>query len=449
MMSLVKRFYLSLFFGKRFYRLLAAIVSLFVISYGLPVAFQIAQLLLVIFIGGCIMDWLLLFLNPKAVTIKRETPERLSNGDDNQLQLIATNDYPFPVLLLVIDELPEQLQVRDFQIRGLLQPGEEKTFPYSIRPKERGEYVFGNIQAYLKSPFGLIVRRKTFYSKQEIKVFPSFLRLRQFEFLAHITDPGNLGFKQVRKTGHSLEFEQIREYVAGDDIRSINWKATGRTGGQLMINNYADEKSQQVYCMIDKGRVMKMPFEGLTLLDYAVHATLILSGVALSRQDKAGLIIFAEKGAEFIPANRRAIQMNSILNALYKLETRFLESDYAFLHTLIKTRISQRSLLILFTNFESLNSLGRQLPYFRSISKKHLLLVVFFENTSLRALAGGDASHIEGLYEKVIAEKFILEKKLIVKELHRYGIHALLTAPEKLTVDVVNKYLQIKARREI
>jgi uncharacterized protein (DUF58 family) len=282
-----------------------------------------------------------------------------------------------------------------------------------------------------------------------VKVFPSFLLLRKFEFLAHITDPGNIGFKQVRKTGHSLEFEEIREYVTGDDIRSINWKATGRAGGQLMINSYTDEKSQQIYCIIDKGRVMKMPFEGLTLLDYAVHATLMISGVAISRQDKAGLITFSEKAGEFIPANHRTLQMNNILNALYRLETSFPESDYAFLHSLIKTRIPQRSLLILFTNFESLNSLNRQMPYFRNIAKKHLLLIVFFENTSLRELASGQAENIERLYEKVIAEKFVLEKKTIVKELQRYGIPALLTAPERLTVDVVNKYLQIKARREI
>jgi uncharacterized protein (DUF58 family) len=448
-MNLFKRFYLSLFFGKRFYRLLAFVIFLFVLSYGLPFLFTIAQLLLLIFFVASVLDWLVLFLNRKAVSVQRRVPERLSNGDENKIQLIVENDYPFPVHLQLIDELPEQLQIRNFLIQDLIQPREKKNLLYSIRPKERGEYIFGNIQTYLKSPLRLIVRRKTFFAKQMVKVYPSFLHLRQFEFLAHITDPGNIGFKQVRKTGHSLEFEQIREYVAGDDIRSINWKATGRTGGQLMINNYKDEKSQQVYCIIDKGRVMKMPFEGLTLLDYAVHASLIMSGVALSRQDKSGLITFAEKGGDFIPANHRAIQMNSILNALYNLETRFLESDYAFLHTLIKTRIPQRSLLILFTNFESLNSLNRQLPYLRNIAKKHLLLVVFFENTSLEALASGDARNIERLYEKVIAEKFILEKKGIVKELQRYGIHALLTAPEKLTVDVVNKYLQIKARREI
>ena len=141
--------------------------------------------------------------------------------------------------------------------------------------------------------------------------------------------------------------------------------------------------------------------------------------------------------------------MSAIVNSLYSMNTRFLESDFAFLHKLIKTRVTQRSLLILFTNFESLNALARQLPYLRNISQKHLLLVVFFENTALEAMASGEAENIERLYEKVIAEKFILEKKLIVKELQRYGIAALLTAPENLSVDVVNKYLQIKARREI
>ncbi len=183
-----------------------------------------------------------------------------------------------------------------------------------------------------------MIRRKTFSAKKSVKVFPSFLLLRQFEFMAHITEPGNIGYKQVRKTGHSLEFEQIREYVSGDDIRSINWKATGRTGGQLMINIYTDEKSQQVYCIIDKGRTMKMAFDGLSLLDYAVNATLAMSSVAITRQDRAGIISFGDKTGNFLPANHRSTQMASIVQTLYNLNTKFLESDFAFLHKLIKDK---------------------------------------------------------------------------------------------------------------
>jgi uncharacterized protein (DUF58 family) len=279
-----------------------------------------------------------------------------------------------------------------------------------------------------------------------VKVLPSYLSLRQFELLAHSNNLAEAGTKKIRKIGVSLEFEQIKEYVTGDDIRSINWKATARKGGQLMVNNYTDERSQQVYCIIDKGRVMKMPFEGMTLLDYAINATLILSKVALIKQDRAGLLTFSESIGHFLPASRKASQMGSILETLYNQQTKFLESSYEKLYALIRTRITQRSLIILFTNFESLSGLQRQLPYIRSIAQNHLVVVVFFENTELRQLTESKADNIESLYIKTIAEKFVYEKKLIVKELQQHGIFTILTAPQNLTVDTVNKYLELKAR---
>ncbi len=449
MIHLLKRFYFSLFFGKRFFRALSGIVLLFIVSFGIPAMFPAAQVLLLAFGLATVVDYFLLFTGGKRLLIQRKLPERFSNGDANEVSWTLTNRYAYALTVQLIDEFPELLQIRDFRPKLRMPPASTASTSFILQPKERGELEFGNILAFCKTPMGLIVRRKTFPATAVVKVYPSFLRLRQFEFLAHITDPGNIGFKQVRKTGHSLEFEQIREYVTGDDIRSINWRATGKTGGQLMINSYTDERSQQIYCIIDKGRVMKMPFGGLTLLDYAVNATLIMTGVALTRQDKAGLISFSEKGGDFLAASHRPAQMNQVLQSLYNLQTRFLESDYAFLYGLIKKRIPQRSLLMLFTNFESLSALQRQLPYLRHIARKHLLLVVFFENTGLEELATGEAERIDQLYEKVIAEKYMQEKKAIVRALQQYGIHALLTAPEKLTVDAVNRYLQIKARREI
>jgi len=448
-MGILKQFYYGLFFGKRFYRMMAVIIFLFIISYGIPFLFIVAQFGLVIFILAVIVDFTILFHKKEPVSVQRILPEKLSNGDENNMIWNLLNLYPYKIRVSLIDEFPESWQIRDCKLKTALEPFEKTELSYKIRPKKRGEYFFGNLNLYIQTPLQLILRRKTFSAEAGVKVIPSFLLLRQLEFMAHITDPGNTGYKQVRKTGHSLEFEQIREYVSGDDIRSINWKATGRTGGQLMMNNYTDEKSQQVYCIIDKGRTMKMAFDGLSLLDYAVNATLAMCSVAISKQDRAGLISFGDRTGDFLPATHRAIQLSGIVNALYNLDTLFLESDYAFLHKLVKTRINQRSLLILFTNFESLTALGRQLPYLRNIAQKHLLLVVFFENTSLQTLATEEVGSMERLYEKVIAEKFVMEKKLIVKELQRFGIAALLTAPEKLSVDIVNRYLQIKARREI
>ena len=141
--------------------------------------------------------------------------------------------------------------------------------------------------------------------------------------------------------------------------------------------------------------------------------------------------------------------MGSILETLYNQQTKFLESSYEKLYALIRTRITQRSLILLFTNFESLSGLQRQLPYIRSIARNHLVVVVFFENTELRSLTESRADSVESLYIKTIAEKFVYEKKLIVKELQQHGIFTILTAPKNLTVDTVNKYLELKARQAI
>jgi uncharacterized protein (DUF58 family) len=445
----MKRFYLSLFFSRRFYWVLVGIIILFICSYGIPFLFNIARIAFFFLLVAVLLDYIIMFSSKKPVDVQRELPEQFSNSDQNKIILHLSNNYPFVIVLRIIDESPKQFQQRNFYLFATMKANEDITLDYQLRPTERGEYFFHDINVFMKSPLGLVVRRKIIRAEKMVKVLPSFFALRKYELLAYSNQLAEAGSRRIRKIGHSLEFEQIKEYVAGDDIRNINWKATGRKGGQLMVNNYTDEKSQQVYCIIDKGRVMKMPFDGLTLLDYAINAALILSRVALVKQDKAGLVSFSEQIGEFLPADHKAIQMNNILQLLYNQQTKFLESDYEKLYALIRTRITQRSLLILFTNFESLSALKRQLPYIRGIARNHLLLVVFFENTSLGQLTKSDAKDIEGLYVKTIAEKFAYEKRLIVKELQQHGIATILTAPQQLTVNIVNKYLEIKARQAI
>ncbi|MBN9380008.1 MAG: DUF58 domain-containing protein [Chitinophagaceae bacterium] len=446
---MIRRFYKSLFFSRRWYWLWVGVILFFVLAYWVPLLFVAAQLAALFLVVASMLDYIVLFSRKDPVNAVREMGERFSNGDQNPVKLVVTNRYPFRITYRIIDELPDQFQRRDFRLDGGLKPEETRTLTYELRPVERGEYVFHDINIFIKSPFGLLVRRKTLPSEKMIRVLPSFFPLRQYELKAYASNLAESGNKRMRKLGQSLEFEQIKEYVMGDDIRSLNWKATARKGGQLMVNNYTDEKSQQVYCVIDKGRIMKMPFEGMSLLDYAINATLILSRVALIRQDKAGLVTFSDQIGTFLPAGRKALQMNNILEILYNQQTRFLETDYERLHALIRTRITQRSLIVLFTNFESLSGLQRQLPYMRGIAKNHLLLVVFFENTGLQQVREAGVRDIEGLYIKTIAEKFAYEKRLIVKELNKHGILTILTAPEHLTVQAVNKYLEIKARLAI
>jgi uncharacterized protein (DUF58 family) len=324
----------------------------------------------------------------------------------------------------------------------------ESTLEYSIKPQERGEYNFGSINVYVDGPLKLVRRRYIFNQEKTVKVYPSYIQMRRYQLHSIGSHLHETGVKRMRKIGHSMEFEQIKEYVRGDDYRTLNWKATARHGN-FMVNTYTDERSQQIYCLINKGRVMKMPFEGMTLLDYAINASLVLSSVALQKQDKAGLITFAQQLDAFITADKKPTQISNILETLYKQQTNFLEPDFEKLFSVVRNRITQRSLLILFTNFESFESLERELPSLKKLAHYHLLVVVFFENTELKELTESKATDTEHIYIKTIAEKYRYEKQLIAKELQKHGIVSVLSTPQKLTVNSLNKYLELKNKQSI
>lgn len=440
-------FYRSLFISFRFYFLLIGVVMFYVFAFFFEILMWPAFIFSMALLAATLVDVLILFSKKTPLQVLRILPERLSNGDDNPAKIFVTGKYPFPVDVKIIDELPEQFQKRDFLIKGTLKPNEQTTFSYVLQPKLRGEYKFGSVQCFITTLLGLVERRVESKAHHTVPCYPSYLQMKKYQLLAASNKLSDLGVKQVRKIGHSLEFEQIKEYVPGDDYRTVNWKASSRRNNTLMVNNYTDERSQPVYCIINSGRVMKMPFANMTLLDYAVNASLVMSSVALTRHDKAGLITYGDKWINLLPAERTNMQMNNILYRLYNLKTNFLESDIERLYINIKTRIPNRSLLIYFTNYEALSSMERDLPYLRMLNKNHLLLLVFFENTELQSLLNSKVETVEQAYAKIIAEKFAFEKKQIVKSLQQHGILSILTTPQNLTVNALNKYLEIKARQ--
>ncbi|MEX8548176.1 MAG: DUF58 domain-containing protein [Mucilaginibacter sp.] len=448
MKNLYTNFYQNLFLGGRLFFGLGLSVILFLLSFffswmgDVPLFFFWALLLLLL------IDLVLLYRTKNGVFARRNAPERLSNGDENDLGIYVENFYPFAINLGLIDETPFQFQKRDLWFKTSLKSREHKMINYQLRPTKRGEYEFGDILAYVQSPIKLISRRYTFEQAEVLPVYPSFLQMQQYELLAVSNRLTEIGVKKIRRIGHSMEFEQIKNYVPGDDYRTINWKATARKG-DTMVNAFTDEKSQQVFCIIDKSRAMKMPFEGLSLLDYAINATLALLNVAMLKEDRAGLITVSEKIGAVVPADRRSGHLHKLLQVLHKEKTRYLETNMEALYGTVRGAIKQRSLLIFFTNFESLAAMERQLPFLRKIARLHLLLVVFFKNTELEKITREPANDVEDIYIKTIAEKFLYEKKLIVKELNRFGIQSILCDPKDLTVTAINKYLDIKARQQI
>lgn len=439
------RFIRSFYITPRFFYTAGALVFLFIIGYVLPVVAIVAEVSFYLSLSFLFIDFLLLYRIREGIQLERLCAEKFSNGDDNGVRLIIENQYPIKLQLQVIDELPEQLQVRDQVFDLALASGDVKEIHYDIRPKKRGEYVFGMVNVFASTFLGIIRRRYLMGEEKAVAVYPSFIQMRKYELLAISNQLQAFGVKKIRRIGNNMEFEQIKNYVAGDDYRKVNWKATARKN-QLMVNQYQDERSQQVYSVIDKGRVMQMPFEGLSLLDYAINSSLVISNIALKKGDKAGIVTFQQKVNSILPASSRNVQLNLILEHLYKQKTGYKETDFSKLYIAIKRKVTQRSLVLLYTNFESLSALKRQLPFLRKIRQQHLLVCIFFQNTEVEELIHTKAVDIEEVYTKGIAEQLSFEKKLIVKELQAHGIHTILTPPKELSVNTINKYLELKSR---
>jgi uncharacterized protein (DUF58 family) len=243
--------------------------------------------------------------------------------------------------------------------------------------------------------------------------------------------------------GVDTEFEQIKDYVIGDEYRNINWKASARTA-QLKVNVYQQERSQDIYCIIDKGRMMQQSFDKMSLLEYAINSALALSYVAVKKEDKAGLVTFSDQFDTFLPPARGMVQMHRMMDSLYRQQTIFSESDYSALAVHFLSKVTKRSLIILYANFATAHTMKRELPYLRQIAERHRLVVVIFADSSLRTFADGKAESEEEYFQRLLAERFIDEKKNLIAKMHQMGIDTVYTTPDNLSVDMINKYLQIR-----
>ncbi|MFV8226077.1 DUF58 domain-containing protein [Christiangramia aquimixticola] len=437
-------FFRNLYFNSRLFYLIFGLALLFLLSYWQEWLYSITWILSMILVLLVLIDIISLF-RVDAIQAKRKVPEKFSNSDLNEVIIKLKNGYKFLVNLEIIDEIPVQFQKRDFLKSIYLRSGEKEVFTYTLLPKERGEYRFGNLNVYASTFFKLVRKRYTFSYDQPVKVYPSFIQMKKLDFLALHQKTSMHGIKKIRRIGHTLEFEQIKEYVRGDDVRTINWKTTAKHN-RLMVNQFQDEKSQPVYSVIDSGRVMKMPFDGLSLLDYAINSSLAFSNVALRKKDKVGLLNFSNEVHHFLKANSRLSQLNRILESLYKVNTQHYESDFGILYSRIRKHLTQRSLVMLYTNFEHMSGLKRQLPYLKAINKNHLLVVIFFENTEVTKLIKEEPETIKEAAHQTVAEQFVHDKHMMAKELQKYGIQTILTPPGELSISTINKYLEIKSR---
>lgn len=431
--------------SNRFFLLFMLAVIIMAMGYVSPkiawmgsVAFYAVALLL-------FCDLIFLFVMVKPILYRKGLQDKQSLGDPNAIRVSVTNLSKVKIWITLYEGYPEDMQERSAEYNLSIKPLESVVVSYDYVPKKRGVYAFSDAYIFTRSLFGLATRRTIHSTETPIHVYPSILQMKRYEQMVFQQNKTQSGLKRVRKIGMSREFEQIRNYVPGDEIKSINWKATSRKN-DLMVNQYQEEKSQNIYCIIDKGRIMQMESNGLSMLDYAINSTLVLSNICLHKSDKIGLFTFSDKLGATLGASNKRIQLKKILEILYQQKTNFLDSNFELLQQHVNDKVRTRSLLLLFTNFENPFTLERTLPYLMQLKKRNLLVVVLFKNEALESLSVNNPKSQRQFYQSMIASKMIIEKEKMAKKLSALGIQTILTKPEDLSTAVINKYLSLKAK---
>lgn len=444
MMSLARRF--DLYIQPRTWWLLGGIWALFVLAYPFPVFLIVAKILLLVLFVAAAADLLLLFIPQNPVLAERECSPKWSLGDENRVRIILRNKSPLSLSCIILDELPPELQQRNLELSLSLEPFRSNKAEYLVKPLRRGIYSFGQIRVFMSFPLlGFFGRRLSTDQKNDVSVYPSFVQLRKYSLYTLQNIARFHGFKRIRRIGMSYEFEQIKEYVQGDDIRHINWKATGKTT-TLKTNHFTEEKAQPVYVVIDKSRPMNMAFGGMTLLDYAINAAAVVTNIALQKGDKAGLLTFSDRVGAALRADSSPGQMARIMDLLHAEKYRRTEADFEFVYNAIRRVSSSRSLMLLFTNFETLVALQRILPVLRKLNKQHLLVVIFFSNSEVENYAYEQAADLQELYMRMVARQMVGDKRQMAVELANHGIQSIVCKPEDLSISSLNKYLELKSK---
>lgn len=321
---------------------------------------------------------------------------------------------------------------------------------YSLLPNRRGRYELGRLLLFTRF-LGFLERRIVLVPEgRVVEVYPAFSRLRDKDRQARSQQVLTSGMHRRQQPSNQTEFKDIREYVFADDIRTVNWKATARAA-RTMVNTYEDERSQMVINIIDCSRTMHRTFDGLMLQDYAVNAALLLSYSALTVEgDSAGLLTYGPAGINMLPPHSGEKQLKTIMHHLYNLETEYGEGDLEEVCLVLDRRVQRRSIVVLHTDFSTLTSLERQLPFLRRISRRHNLVVVMFidrelQNVSERVFED-DKTSLTKYVERSFASDLVLQKIIIAEKLQQQGIHCVLTYPEQLSFAVVRKYLELRRK---
>lgn len=418
----------------------------------------------------------LLSPQPREFELKRQHDSRLSLGAQNRIIVSITNTGRHTVRALARDEYPPQFrakvivldanalvsatettQTRSGAERPItVRPRETARLAYYVNPPRRGDFQFGDLNLRWGGILGLVIRQARYPAAEPVKVYPNLLDIRKYELQARKGMLQEIGLRQARMLGSGTEFERLREYQMDDEFRKIDWKATARRG-KPVTREFETEKSQTIMCLLDTGRLMRPPVSdaanqsghALAKLDYAVNAVLMLSYVAGLRGDRVGLLAFADDITSYLAPRAGRGQFYKMLASLYAVESQPVESDFVRAFSYLGAKHKKRSLVVIFSDIATgiaAETLVRQIA---PLSPRHVPLLVAISDPTVVQIARQLPRDSVGVYERAVAEQLIDERALILDKLRQRGVLTLDVPANQLTVAVVNKYLELKARGRI
>jgi uncharacterized protein (DUF58 family) len=412
-----------------------------------PPFLVLAPLALLAALAALGVDWSLL-PRRRAITVRRRHEPRLSLGADNLIQIEVENAAPRLLRFELRDETPPECRASAVYLTGAAPAGGSTTVRYTLRPSRRGDHAFGDVVLRWESPLGLLRRQATFPAAEPVKVYPNLLEIRKYDLLVRRGRLQEAGLRTSRRFGTGTEFESLREYQPGDDYRRINWKATARRG-HPMTAEFETERSQNVLAVLDAGRLMATEVGGLTKLDHALNTSLLLAYVAALRGDRVGLLAFSDRVLAYLPPRRGRRAFLAMLATLYNLTAEPIEPDFDRAFQFLATRQMRRSLLVLFTDLTDRDASSALVQHLTRLAQRHLAVCVTLADPAVLTAASATPSTTAAVYERVVAARLLEERAEVLGALRQRGAVTLDVPADRLTVAVVNKYLELKARTRL
>ena len=432
-------------FTKLFYALLAIGLIPLSLSWNQPLLRWLTLAYDLALISAAIFDaWNSKF--PARVLIERHFGGRFAVGAETEVRIEIANHTAREISLILKDEYPPQMKLSGArEARVDVEAQTSAALVYELTPPKRGRFEFGSIAVRFLSRWRLVWGQTRVDASIAVKVYPNMRRAREVELRALGTRSFVAARRKSQWRGEGREFESLRDYVRGDEMRHISWTATARRG-RLVTRQYQMERDQTILIMLDAGRLMTARIESETKLDSAVHAALALMSAAARAGDNAGLLVFGRRVKAFLPPKRGAEHLDAALEALHAIEPEMIEPSYSRAFEFAAANSRRRSLVVVLTDLVDEEGSRELLSSLKLLRPRHLPLVVTIADRDLKAVVREPPENVREMFTQSVAEEIIHLREAALRLVESQGGLALDVTAAVLAPKLLETYLRVKER---